>query len=98
MIILYFYKLPVEIYGIFLFFFPIPPIVDWSFSILLGNRGINIIRLVTGILAGVSVGTLLHFHIRDPFNIYTMGLIMFYSFSLPIVFFIRVLFKDKNYW
>ncbi len=97
MIFLNIYSLPTEVYGVFLFFFPIPPITDWSFSILMGNRGNNFIRTVTGIFAGVSVGTLLHFHIRDPLNIITLGLIMFYSISLPIVYFISVLLKDKSY-
>ena len=55
---------------IILYFFPIPAIFDWSLHKLRNLKGTNILRVLSGILIGLTFAMLLYSFVTNPFDIH----------------------------
>lgn len=63
-----------------------PAIIDWSLHRLRIYEGTNILRVVTGLLIGLTFATLLYTFLETPFDINFWSVSMIYILTVSIIF------------
>ncbi len=66
-----------------------PAVIDWSRSMLFGDRGSNLVRLLTGGLAGLGLGVAFSDYLRDSKTLYFWVLMACLAVLVSVVWWAR---------